>query len=173
MEAPNEPESPAARCPNCDGEIDAPAMESACPHCGADLMVIVDDTREQEAPPTPQRDEELDGLKIRQLIALRRGAIRARSWCLIAAAVCVVAAIQLIIKTVRNVRHMQSWGLRATGFTLFAVGALMVAGIFLRRAAELKREIEQPTQSAPSAPPDFEALSDGSRRWKNLEDLTD
>ena len=136
-------------------------------------MIIVDDTRQEQTPQTPQRDEELDGLKIRQLIALRRGAIRARSWCLIAAAVCVVAAIQLIVKTVQNVRHTQSWGLRATGFTLFAVGGLMVAGIFLRRAAELKREIDQPTQPAPSKPPEFEALSDGSQRWKNLEDLTD
>src|SRR5436305_15021192 len=106
---------------------------------------IVDDTPvELPVAPEPPPDAELDGQKIRQLIALRRGAIRARSWCLIAAAVCGVAAVQLVVKTIQNIRHTHTWGLRPTGFVLFATGALIIASMFLRRAAELKREIDKP-----------------------------
>src|SRR5437763_15876747 len=112
---------------------------------------IVDDTPvELPVAPEPPPDAELDGQKIRQFTALRRGAIRARSWCLIAATVCGVAAVQLIIKSVQNVRHTHTWGLRPTGFVLFAVAALMVAGYFLRRAKELKREIDKPMLEEPA-----------------------
>jgi hypothetical protein len=172
MEAPIESDLPPMQCPRCDGTIDAP-FPHTCPHCGEHFTFVVDDTPQEEEPAAPQADAELDGLKIRQVIALRRGAIRARSWCLIAAAVCGVAAVQLVIKTIQNVRHTHTWGLRPTGFVLFAVGALIVASMFLRRAAELKREIDKPPPPDPASPPVFDSLSDGSQRWKNLEDVTD
>src|SRR4051794_23728897 len=98
---------------------------------------IVDDTTDEPNEPVvaqPSPEEELDGQRIRQFTALRRGAIRARSWCLIAATVCGVAAVQLVIKSIQNVRHTHAWGLRPTGFVLFAVAALMVGGYFVRRA---------------------------------------
>jgi hypothetical protein len=132
---------------------------------------IIDDTSVDEINASSRDEDDLSGVRIRQIAALRRGAIRARSWCLIAAGVCVVGAIQLIIKTVQNVRHEHAWGLRPTGFVLFAIAGLMVAVFFFRRAAELKREIDKPMLPPPETPPDFEPLSDGSQRWKNLEDI--
>jgi hypothetical protein len=48
----------------------------------------------------------------------------------------------------------------------------MMAGSFLlRQVAALNRELRQPALTEPAAPPDFSTLSDGSQRWKNLEDM--
>ena len=48
----------------------------------------------------------------------------------------------------------------------------MMAGSFLlRQVAALNRELRRPAVTEPEAPPDFSTLSDGSQRWKNLEDM--
>lgn len=131
---------------------------------------IVDDTERDDALEA-YRAAELDGLKIRQLSSLRRGAIRARSWCLIAAGVGAVGAVQLVIKAVRNIRHAHALTLRAVGFLLFAVVGTLLAIALLRRAAALKREVGKSSLPAPVTPPDFSTLNDGSERWKDLEDM--
>lgn len=122
------------------------------------------------AAPHPQ--DELDGLRIRQVVALRRGAYRARSYALICAAVCVVAAVQLAIITVAHV-HAHGLSGRPLGYVLFACVALMLGGFFARRALELHREARTPPSLPPAPPegPDFSTLSDGSQQWKNLDEI--
>jgi hypothetical protein len=118
--------------------------------------------------------DELDGLRIRQLTALRRGAIRARSYALIGAAACFVGAIQLVVLTVRHVRAW-GFGLQPVGYILFAIVALMLCGYAARRARQLQKEIDTPIPLPPAPPdgPDFSTLSDGSQHWKNLENVQD
>jgi hypothetical protein len=128
-------------------------------------MEIIDDQ-----PDEIERPAELNGGRIRQLAALRRGAIRARSWCLIAAGVCGVGAIQLVIFALRGIRG-GGWKIRAICYLLVAVAGFVLMGFFLRRAARLKREIGKSAIGEAEGVPDFSSLSDGSQRWKNLEEL--
>jgi hypothetical protein len=134
-------------------------------------MEIIDDQPPDDTEAKTAAEAELDGLKIRQFTALRRGAIRQRSWSLIAAALCVIGALQLIINAIQLTRHERSWGLWQTLYILIAPIAVYVALYFLKKARALKREIENSNLQQPEAPPDFSTLSDGSERWKNLEDI--
>jgi hypothetical protein len=128
----------------------------------------------QDADDHPdERDDELDGLRIRQLAALRRGAYRARSYAIIGAVAAFVVAVQLVIMTVQYVRSHGGWGRWPSGYALFAAAAGMVGFYFARRALEVHREIRTPAPlpPTPEGGPDFSTLSDGSQQWKNLEDI--
>ena len=127
---------------------------------------------EDEAEPIDDRGDELDGLRIRQLAALKRGAFRARSFALIGVVTSIVAAIKLVLMTLSQVRT-RGWSPSPIGFALFAIVALMLAGYFARRVKELQREIDAPPTLPPMPPegPDFSTLSDGSQQWKNLEEI--
>ena len=116
--------------------------------------------------------DELNGLRIRQLAAMRRGAFRARSYALIVAVACAVVAVQLVFMTVETARA-RGWGRSTTGYVLFAVALLLVAAHFGQRVRELSRELRAPAPLPPEPPggPDFSTLSDGSHQWKNLEDI--
>jgi hypothetical protein len=119
-------------------------------------------------PPHDDRAHELDGLRIRQLSSLRRGAYRARSIAIVVAAACLVAAVQFTIEAFT--------GTAATYRAISgasAVFALFAAVHFARRVAKLQREIRTPPPMPPEPPggPDFSTLSDGSQQWKNLEDI--
>jgi hypothetical protein len=170
-------------CPGCGEEIDVPAESwgqlVACPYCNAQFFAshdvanqeVVDDTPLPDTQTEDARQDELNATKIRQLTALRRGAIRARSWCLITIVVCVVGSIQLLIKTGEFVWHEHRWGIRPSLFVIAVAFLLGVARFFLGRAREFKREIDKPALEDPTQPPDFSTLSDGSQHWKNLEEL--
>src|SRR4051812_8263704 len=91
---PEEAEFSAAAyaCPACGQDVAAPADPSAnllvCPSCGNQFFVGATDDddvpAEQASAPAPApADDELDGLRIRQLSAVRRSAFRARSYLLI------------------------------------------------------------------------------------------
>ena len=118
------------------------------------------------------RSEELDGLRIRHLVALRRGAIRARSYAVIGLIVCAFAGAGLIFVTF--LWSMQ-WGMHFLPLTSGAGAVLALLGCvyFARRMKQLAGEISEraPLPPPPPGGPDFSALSDGSQRWKNLEDI--
>jgi len=134
-------------------------------------MEIIDDEPQDGSQRPGEPDAELDGLKIRQFTALRRSAIRMRSWLLIAATICAVGALQLIILAVQLTHGNHSWGLWQTLYALVAGLAVLGARHFFRKARECKREIEKPILKDPETPPDFSTLGDGSERWKKLEDI--
>jgi len=136
-------------------------------------FVVVDDTSEMgpgEAPPPDEPGRpSLTAARVRQLSALRRGAYRTRSYFVIAVVACVVAEGQLAMMTVRHVRAA-GWQLRPLGYVCGIFAAMMAAAYFLRRAAELTRELRTRAPD-PQAAPDFSTLSDGSHAWKNLEQM--
>ena len=148
-----------------EDRADAPAAD------GDDDAFAADETSDAAAAAAAHRDE-LDGVRIRQLAAVRRGAFRARSYALVVTAGCIVVAIQLLFMTVEAARG-GGWGLMTTGYVLFAVALLLVAAHFGRRVRELSEELNAPAPLPPEPPggPDFSTLSDGSQQWKNLEDI--
>jgi len=163
-------------CPHCAAALDvAPAPHSqalACPHCGGSLIIASADgevtTLNYAAP--PGGEDALNAFRIRQLAAARRAAYRSRSYCVIGALVCVVAAVQLAWTGVQLLRGI-GFALRPTSYLLFAILAAWAAVYFFRQAVELDREAKQSALPVPTAEPDFSQLRDGSQRWKNLEDI--
>jgi hypothetical protein len=129
-------------------------------------MEIINDQPEEPSP-----SPELDGQKIRQLTALRRGAIRARSWCLITAGVCLVGALQLILNTIQLVRRTHSWGVRPTLYVFTTIAACIIAAYSIRRAIALGKEINKPFMEEPQTSPDFSTLSNGNHRLHDLENI--
>jgi hypothetical protein len=163
-------------CPHCGAALDAmPAeamQEMACPQCGG--LVVVAEAEPVGAAaaetPSPPRDDELDGIRIRQLASARRAAYRSRSYCVIAAIICVVAIVQLGWNGVTLLRA-SGWTLRPISYFLFAILAAWGVAYFMRKASEFHREARQSALPEPTTPLDFSTLSDGSERWKNLEDV--
>jgi hypothetical protein len=170
-------------CPECGGPVtsaDVRVPVLVCPACGAQFF--------RPAASGPQATEEphqldygaaarqgpmeaeLNGSRIRQLSALRRGAYRSRSYCIVAASVLIVAAVKLATMTVRYLRHA-GWQTRPIGYVFAIIAAAIGAGFFLHRIVELNRELRRPSLPEPTAPPDFSTLSDGSQHWKNLEEM--
>jgi len=168
---------PQYHCPGC-GEVVIPAALGQCllqcPQCGQQFFASTEEVGAHEAQTldysSAQRPEEpLSAVRIRQVSGLRRAAYRSRSWVIIAAGVCLIAGVKLAITVVLDIRG----GLRAgpIGYGLAAVALFMIGGYLVRQASEMTRRIRQSRQLDPPDPPDLSSLSDGSQRWKNLEDL--
>ena len=125
---------------------------------------------DQEPEPRDERDGELDGLRIRQHAALRRAAYRSRSHAIVAMLVCLVAVLQSAILLIQQLVHVGfDWHIPVYGCV--AIAGAYGTWFFFHRAVALHRETKQSHLPAPTANPDFSTLSDGSQRWKNLEDL--
>ena len=168
-------------CPNCGQSIETSEASPdiiSCPHCGqavslaADEAFVSEDIADDEPAPRDEPDEgDLSGQKIKQISALRRGAYRTRSWLMIGAISCAVAAAQLVYLAIQARRNWQRP--TALGEVLTAVFSLFFCVYFFRRALETHHEIQQTRLEEPATPPDFSTLSDGSQRWTNLEKMAD
>jgi hypothetical protein len=118
-------------------------------------------------------DDHLNSTRIRQMAALRRGAIRSRSYCVIALGGCVVGAAELVFDAFHrwpapvNLRGV----LVAILYLFCAVALIVLAGYFLRLAIRLHREARRSSLPPVSTPPDFSQLQDGSQIVRNLEDM--
>jgi hypothetical protein len=144
-----------------------PAGES--PAGSAEFVLSEPEEADVPADP-PGREEELSNLRIRQIAALRRGAYRSRSYCIVGLVALAVAAVKLILMTVRHV-HDPGQQLWSVGYLLAAAAALVGAAFFAGRALELTREVAKPLLVDPPVPPDFSTLSDGSQQARHLEEM--
>ena len=165
------------QCPGC-GELVSPAALSGslfqCPRCGRQFFAAaVEDVPEEsetlDSTSGSHPDEPLSELRIKQVSGLRRAAYRSRSWVIIAAGVCLVAGLKLLLTSITDIRA----GRRAMpiGYGLAAVALFMIGGHLVRRAVAMTRRIQEARQPDPAEPPDLSTLSDGSQRWKSLEDM--
>lgn len=116
-------------------------------------------------------DSELSELRIRNISNLRRGAYRSRSWLIIAAGICVVGAAKSVQLTFVGIRGHLYWA--ATGDALFTLAALILASFTIQKIVALTREIRSSRLQEPTEPPDLSNLSDGSQRWKDLENMAE
>ena len=172
----NEAEAAAGYvCPDCGQQlapVEGVATLLRCTNCGREFFVpsADDPPPDAEAPFEPPAEQELSALRIRSLAAARRATYRARSYCLIAAAACGVCVVQLLWMIARQARE-RGWGLQCTGYALFASVGIHGLIYFLIRARQLHGEAKKSALIEPSTPPDFSTLDDGSKQWKNLEDV--
>lgn len=119
-------------------------------------------------------DDHLNSNRIRQMASLRRGAIRSRSYCVVAAGACAVAAAELVFDAIRRwPAPLDLRGVMIAVLYLICAAALAGAGVyFARLAMRFHREAKQSNlPPAPATPPDFSTLQDGSQMAKNLEEL--
>jgi hypothetical protein len=118
-------------------------------------------------------DDHLNSNRIRQMASLRRGAIRSRSYCVIALGGCVVGAAELVFDAFRRwPAPVNLRGVLVAILYLFCSIALLVLGAyFLRLAIRFHREAKQSALPPPEKPPDFSQLQDGSQIVRNLEDM--
>jgi hypothetical protein len=118
-------------------------------------------------------DDHLDSNRIRQMAALRRGAIRTRSYCVIALGGCAVGAAQCVFEGIRHWPTSANFlAILACGLFLLSAAALVVLGAyFLVLARRFHRQAKQSAIPPPQVPPDFSNLQDGSQIVKNLEEM--
>jgi len=107
------------------------------------------------------------------MAALRRSAIRTRSYCVIALGGCVVGAAEFIFDAYRrwpvpaNLR-----GVFLAILYLFCSFALLaLGGYFLRLAIRFHGDARKSVLPPPVTPPDFSQLQDGSQIVRNLEEM--
>jgi cbb3-type cytochrome oxidase subunit 3 len=133
----------------------------------AEGFYVTDDTQPDDE--RARREAELDLLKIRQLAALKRSAVRSHSYMLVLVAGCVVGALQLIWMAGRFVVQQGGIDPRHGTYVLFAMLLLVCAWLFHKRGRRLGEESRRSLLQEPDKPPDLDALSDGSQHWKNLD----
>lgn len=185
----------ATTCPNCGMPVD-PAADATddddgapgllrCPICGEQFYAtaagFVDDDagadeedeegaayREAVERRERSREQELNELRIRQIVQLRRGLYRARSYLVAAAGTCFVLVLHLAWKAYDFARV---YGVRPrlAGYLAGVVVIGMLGAFFVRRIRAANAELAVPALDEPEVPPDFSTLSDGSYQWKNLE----
>lgn len=161
-------------CPICGGTllIEPSTVEqmAACPLCHEDMTIpAMLHAEHADLSAGEPDDDELNALRIQQRSTLRRAVYRSRSYAIIAAIVCVVAAVQVGQFAYRAIRaNSATW---AVAYLFAMIGGAVGAVYFYRRALALHQETKRPELSVPDHPPDFSTLSDGSQRWENLHDV--
>lgn len=123
-------------------------------------------------PRDSPEDDELSALRIKQIATLRGTAYRSRSYAIVAGTACAVIAVQLLWNTIRDLRG-GVFSSKSAGYGLFALAGIYGAVHFFRRARAYHRMAKQTGLQEPTEPPDLSSLSDGSQRWKNLEQVED
>jgi hypothetical protein len=173
MSEPAAEESVTYPCPTCGTAItphpDRPNL-LICPACHAESFLPEPEPPVDDEPSPELREAEMDATRIRRLATERRSLNRTASYFIVAASVCIVAIGQLIWMTTQHVRGI-GWTPRPIGYLLFVVLALWGTGYFGGRAVALRREAKMSALPEPTRPPDFSTLDDGSKHWKNLEDV--
>ncbi len=161
-------------CPHCGFGVTGVESEPQllhCERCGKYFEIPIEERADDSQQSDDEHvDDELSAVRIRQLAAARRAAYRSRSYCVIAAIVCVVAAVQIAWNAIAMLRAA-GFGFRPIAYVPVAALAVWGAGFFFRKAVLLDREAKQSGLPEPTAEPDFRPLSDGSQQWKNLEDV--
>jgi hypothetical protein len=119
-------------------------------------------------------EDHLNSNRIRQMAALRRAAIRTRSYCFIGLCVCVVGIAELVFETVRDwPTPISPRGLCLPALYIVCIALLSALAIpaLLRLLIRFHREARQSILPSPDRPPDFSTLQDGSQIAQNLDEI--
>ena len=169
-------ESEPTLCPACGQPVPAPTDASIpvieCPYCNNQFFVGAEEAEDSEESAAPEQpNDELDGLRIRQMVHLRRAGIRSRTHAIVATLCCGVAAGEFIFKAQQQ-RQASGWNLTAILYLIGVFLAVFATTFFSRKAAAIHREMQvAPPPPPPEEEPHFDELSDGSQHAKHLEDM--
>jgi hypothetical protein len=159
-------------CPTCGQALDvtqiaAPIVQ--CSHCGHQVMVALDDS---DAPASPEPDEnvKLDRIHIERVFAVRSASMKSRRLAMIGMLCCAGAVVQSVSLLVRHAIHF-GWDWWQLLYIAIAIAGSWGGAHFWQSAVKYQREAQETRLPPPTAPPDFSTLSDGSQRWKDLEQL--
>lgn len=179
-------------CPACGLAVErspdsGPLIQ--CPYCGEQFYppVVGEFDVAEDDQPSPREDpaadeRELSALRIKQVVTLRRGAYRTRTYWIVGTAGCVFAAMQLVIYACPDLtaRRPKSITLIDGCYLFFALIAMFGAVKFFERVISVQREINADLRAreleeleAAKHEPDFSTLSDGSQQARNLEQIFD
>jgi hypothetical protein len=169
------------QCPGCQEEVEVVAELAGqlvrCPYCNTDFFASVEQSHlpvvNDTADATAELDREsaFDKLRIENCTALRMGAIRARSWWLIALCMTLLVALDMLGRTAIFIWVFHRLDAVQCLRIALTIGTLYFARHAWRRARAFKLEIEQSAIPEPTTPPDFSTLGNGSERWKHLENV--
>jgi hypothetical protein len=172
-------------CPHCNQAVEAEPGETAqtiaCPVCGqtfvlpsADGSLDLPEENDRDAAALEHahaaREQELDGLRVRNLVVAKRAAIRSRTYAIVGAVLCLMTAIDMVISTVTDVRK-GGWHPKEVGYVMVAAAALLALIPLVQNAILYGRESKAVVIPEPETPPDFSTLSDGSQISEQLKDV--
>ncbi|HEX4124101.1 MAG TPA: hypothetical protein VHY37_05185 [Tepidisphaeraceae bacterium] len=177
---PNEPGWHIFTCPGCGEAVDVSAEAvgkfATCPYCNAQFSPEDQDAEAADAlahaHDEARREAELSALRIRAVATERRAVVRTRSyWIILLLALC-IASVKLFMmaSSLFGESHSKHW-MEPLAYVLAAVVCLSAAPWPIWKIRALNAELRKPMLEEPTTPPDFSTLSDGSQRWKNLEQL--
>ncbi|MBV8781307.1 MAG: hypothetical protein JO353_07910 [Phycisphaerae bacterium] len=152
---------------------DLPRTEGASPADDEPFIIMDDETAiDSQAEPNGREalDDELDGLRIRQLVHLKRSNYRSQTYAIIGMVVCVVAATKLVL--LARAGYLTGQWLPVIGYGIVAAICAVGAVVFAIHADRLRDELKTPPKIL-DREPDFESLSDGSQHVTNLETMTE
>lgn len=205
----NAPETPTVfECPRCATPVEAivgpEAQVITCPNCQEHVVIpSADGSTELEEEKVAEqyrqeKESELDSLRMRQIIAMRRAAVRSRTYWLLGLLLCATGIIEMARLIIVHVfMNHEGWHRKTTGYAV-AIGALVLgASHCIGRAKHWQKEsrAELPTGKCancgydlysrddrcprcstltpprPVSAPDFSTLSDGSQVARDLDDI--
>jgi hypothetical protein len=166
-------------CPNCGAPIALPANDGEnpsvhCQYCEADFVPGANEESEETQDAAVEWEQpanletELDSMRIRKVIQLRRSAIRARTYAIVVLICCLVMAAQLILTDFQEV-GLYGWDRWAILYAISGGALVIIATIASYKAKAFHIESNISSQIDSEHAPHFDALSDGSQRVKNLE----
>jgi hypothetical protein len=112
----------------------------------------------------------LDRLKVARLAAVRRAAIRARSYCLVGFYACLVSAADLVWMAVWRIVALRQI-VRPSLYAIAALGLIWFGCHLLKKSRAFAREAAQSLPDSPPDNPDFTNLGDGSQIARDLENM--
>ena len=153
-----------------EGEESSQHVELEPESSADDPFLIIDDepVDEGEIANSVSAEDELDALRIRQVVRLRRANIRSQTYGIVGTILCAVAAIKFVLMTYHRY-ELEQWKFCAA-FAASALASALGALTFAMHVDRLRDELHRPENDFQHTP-DFEPLSDGSHHVRNLEDM--
>ncbi len=175
-------DQPAVVCPACNYTITtAESPEESltyCPACGADLEAVraeADFQREQALRievERRQRDQQLNEVRIKQVLTERRSLFRTRSYFVVLGTAALVIAIQIAIYSVYRLQH-GGFSFRVGAYIAAFLPLLLLMRFCWRKIRQYNLELATPLLPEPAADPDFSTLSDGTQRLDSAAENLD
>ncbi|HEY0007908.1 MAG TPA: hypothetical protein VGB55_04205 [Tepidisphaeraceae bacterium] len=170
-------------CPYCGAavEIDPSAPIQKCPTCAQEFLLDTDDEEARNRAAlevleyrATAHHERLDDRHIRAVQLELRSLYRSRTWMLVLGFACLGGVGQMAWLAARNWEQLQSdrivaYAVVLAGLAMIGFWSLGVANRY-RRQAEAEAEAHR-LKTAPTEPPDFSTLGDGSQFANRLDQM--